>query len=397
MKKTAPDPMDLDKDLMDSMLNQFSAPERCRRGEIVRGVIASVTPKAILIDIGGKSDALVVAREVEQMSPKELQSFKPGQSVHVYVVETGEESDSIVVSLARAIQETEWNQALSLMQQGTMVNLPVVEANKGGVIVSLGRLRGFVPSSQLLSNWRSFQNSVDPERRWDGLVGKTLNLRVIEVTQERNRLILSERAGVDQKARKRMVLEELEIGHTYPGVVSNLVLFGAFVNVKGVDGLVHISEISWKRINHPNEVLNVGDEVQVRVLDVNLEQERLSLSLKQQTPDPWEIVGNNYKEGQLLEVQVIRMTTFGAFASPLDLPEVEGLIHVSELRDQPVLRPDEVVKVGDRIVVRIISLRPAERRIAFSLKRVVDGESPETENWRENLDQSQLEAFTSES
>lgn len=378
-------------DSMAAMMSHFMNPGHCRKGDLMQGVIASVSPKAILVDIGGKCDAAVVFREVEQMSPAALSALRPGQPVSVYVVETGEENGVVLVSLARAAQEGDWAEAARLLEHGNPVTLKVIEANRGGVIVALGRLRGFVPSSQLLPGWRTLQNSEDPEHRWDGLIGKMLTLRVIEVAPERNRLILSERGAADPKSRKRTVLEQLQVGSIYKGTVSNVVPFGAFVNVNGVDGLVHISEISWRRVNHPSEVVQAGQEVEVVVLDIEVEHERLSLSLKRRTPDPWELIARQYAEGQLVEVQIVNLTTFGAFATPVDIPELEGLIHISELSERPVVRPDEVVKVGERRVARIISLRPAERRVAFSLKQVVPGESPETENWKEILDEVQRE------
>ncbi len=247
-----------DQDLMGSMLDEYMDTNVCRRGDIVEGVIASVTPKTILIDIGGKSDAVVHPREVERMTSQELQLLKPGQSVSIYVIDRGDDDGTMLVSLSRAAQENDWDRALKGLRSNETVLLPVVDTNKGGVIVRLGHLRGFVPGSQLSPTWRPLQNNEDSERRWGALLGETLTLRIIEVTPERNRLILSERRAVNTKAAKRKILESLKVGSVAKGTVNNVVAFGAFVNVNGVDGLLHISELSWKRVNKPQEVVQAG-------------------------------------------------------------------------------------------------------------------------------------------
>ena len=358
-----------DQDLMGSMLDAYMDTNVCRRGDIVEGVIASVTSKTILVDIGGKADAIVHPREVERMTSQELRQIKPGQSVNVYVVDKGEDDDTMLVSLSRAAQENDWDRARNLQQDNETVALPVVDTNKGGVIVRLGRLRGFVPGSQLSPTWRPLQNNEESEQRWRALIGETLTLRIIEVTPERNRLILSERRAVDTKAAKRRILESLEVGATVRGTVNNVVAFGAFVNVNGVDGLLHISELSWKRVNRPQEVIQAGQEIDVYVLDIDLAKERLGLSLKRLVPDPWESIAAKFEVGKLVEAKIVNLTAFGAFAALVDRPEIEGLIHISELADHQVERPEEVVQVGEYHTLKIISLQASARRIAFSLKQ----------------------------
>ncbi len=367
MMKTASE-VGAEQDVMASLLDQYLETNTCHRGDVVEGVIASINDKTILIDIGGKADAIVHPREVERMLPRELSALKPGQGVSVYILEQGDDDGTMLVSLARAAQQSDWDRARKLLRTEEAIPLPVVDANKGGVIVRLGRLRGFVPGSQLLP-WHAQHNDSESENRWEPLLGETLMLRVIEVTPERNRLILSERRAVDSKAAKRKILERLKVGSVARGTVNNVVPFGAFVNVNGVDGLLHISELSWKRVTKPQEYVQVGQEIDVYILDVDLEQERLGLSLKRLTPDPWESVRDTYREGQLVEATIVNMTSFGAFAALVERPEIEGLIHISELADHPVTRPQEVVKLGDRHTLKIISLQPEERRIAFSLKQ----------------------------
>ncbi len=368
MNRAAPD-AGSNSDPMAALLDQYLNTKQCHRGDIVKGVVVSVNEKAILIDIGGKCDATVHPKEVERMRPKDLEALQPGQDINVYVIDNGDENDTILVSLARAAQQNDWDRARKLMKNNETVKLPVVDVNKGGVIVRLGQLRGFVPGSQLLPNWQPRHNASEPDRRWDRLLGETLSLRIIEVTSERNRLILSERSAIGNKMMKRRILEKLEVGSTHTGIVSNIVPFGAFVNVNGVDGLLHISELSWKRVNNPKEIVHVGQKLKVYILDIDLDQERLGLSLKRLTPDPWDSINNHYQEDQKVDVKIVNLTTFGAFAALIDNPEVEGLIHISELSDDQVGHPSEVVQVGEEYTVQIISLQADERRVAFSIKQ----------------------------
>ncbi len=359
-----------DADPMAALLEAYLNVSQFQRGDIVEGQIADVGPKAILVDIGGKSDATVLPREVEQMSKAEREALQPGQTVKVYVVEDGRDGDTVIVSLARAKQEEDWERAKKLLESQESVTLKVVDSNKGGLIVRFGQLRGFVPGSQIVHRQGIGSSSRDPERRWNALIGETMKLHVIEVTPERNRLILSERRGFHTRDLKRKVLSQLQVGAIEKGIVRNIVPFGAFVNIHGVDGLLHVSELAWRRITDPAEIVQVGQEIEVYILEVDLEHERLGLSLKRLSPDPWLSVSEKYHDGQIVEVKIVSVTTYGAFATLTEVPNIEGLIHISELSDQPVEHVRDVVRVGELRKARIISLRPAERRIAFSLKNV---------------------------
>jgi small subunit ribosomal protein S1 len=368
---------DSDTNPMGSLLDEYMEEHRWRRGDIIDGLIASVTPRSILIDVGGKADAVVHSREVEQMSSQDLHAFKPGQVVSVYVVDSDRDG-SMIVSLAKAAQQTDWEDARELMAGGGTVELTVVETNKGGVIVRLGQVRGFVPGSQLMPTWRRYQQVGSSEMRWQGLLGKTLKLTVIEITPERNRLIFSERGAYYHPDAKAEILASLELGSVQKGVISNIVPFGAFVNVQGVDGLLHISELSWKRVNDPHEIVQVGQTIEVYVLDVDLEKERLGLSLKRLVSDPWTTLGETCGVGDLVDVKVVNLTAFGAFAALVDRPELEGLIHISELSAETISHPGEVVQVGQQITVKVISVKADQRRIAFSLK-AVNGDQPDAD------------------
>ncbi|MBN1247946.1 MAG: S1 RNA-binding domain-containing protein [Anaerolineae bacterium] len=368
---------DSDRNPMGSLLDEYLEEHRWHHGDIVDGVIASVTPRSILIDVGGKADAVVHPKEVERMSSQDIDELRPGQDVSVFVIDADNDG-SMTVSLARAAQQTDWEDARQLMDNNEMVELLVVDTNKGGVIVRLGQLRGFVPGSQLMPNWRRHQQGGPPEARWRGLMGEKLKLMVIEVTPERNRLIFSERNAYHRRDTKRDILEKLDVGSTHKGVVNNIVPFGAFVNVNGVDGLLHVSELSWKRVNDPHEIVQVGQTIEVYVLDVDLDKERLGLSLKRLVPDPWTKVDEVCTVGDLVDVTIVNLTPFGAFAAIAERPEIEGLIHISELSYDTIGHPEEIVEIGQRCTVKVISVKPDQRRIAFSLK-VTDEEEPPIE------------------
>lgn len=356
---------------MDALLEQYLKTPILHHGDIVSGVIVAVSRQAVLVDVGDKLDAVVIPKDLEAFTPEQWDYLRPGRRVSVYIVEVNDAEGVILVSLQRAEQQKDWDEAFRLLENKETVELPVVEANRGGVLVQMGKLRGFVPGSQLSPSWRSSQRMDDPDRRWEALVGKKLRLRVLEVIPERNRLILSERIVPDNRQRKREVLAALQPDEVYEGIVTNVVDYGAFVNINGVEGLVHISELSWRRVTDPRTIVQVGQTVQVKLLEVNLNNERLSLSLKRVSPDPWEQVNEYCQEGSLVEVCVTSFAKFGVFVALVENPDIEGLVHLSELSAQPVERSEEVCRLGERRLARVLSCNRAERRIAFSFKQVV--------------------------
>ncbi len=355
---------------MDALLEQYFKTPFLHHGDIVSGTIVSVSPQAVLIDIGDKHDALVIPKDLEALTPEQWANLRPGRRVSVYVMEVSEAEGVVYVSLLRAEQQRDWDEAFRLLETHETIDLPVVEVNRGGVLVQMGKLRGFVPGSQLSPTWRSMQRLDDPDQRWSALIGKTLHLRVLEVVPERNRLIFSERIVPEQRLRKRELLSTLEPDKVYEGVITNVVDYGAFVSVNGVEGLIHISELSWRRVTDPRTIVQVGQTVQVKLLEVNLSNERLSLSLKRVQPDPWQQVEQYCQEGAIVEVCVTSLARFGAFVALTVCPEIEGLVHLTELSAQPIERPEEVVQVGERRLARVLSCNAAERRIAFSFKQV---------------------------
>jgi len=275
-----------------------------------------------------------------------------------------------VLSLSRALAEYDWQKAQELLESQEVFEGEVSGYNRGGVIVFLGKARGFVPASQLVSDEGKKQE--DSDDRFKDLVGKKLMLKVIEMDRSRNRLILSERQAMRdfRRQQKEKLLSELQVGSVHEGVVSSLAPFGAFVDLGGADGLIHLTELSWRRVQDPTEVVSIGDKVNVKVISVDRERRRIGLSLRQLQPEPWTIIHENYAIGQLVEGSITRLTSFGAFARIDDT--IEGLIHISELSDHRINHPKEVVKEGQRVVLRIIKIEPEKRRMGLSLKRAAE-------------------------
>ena len=340
------------------------------QGEIRTGVIARIGANEILVSIGTKSEGIISGREREMIPPDELKAFEVGQEIPVFVVDPEDQNGNVVLSYVRAREERDWRTVESLLASGDTFDGKIIGYNKGGLIVPIGSLRGFVPASQISILRRVDSTAETPEQRWGKMVNDPIQVRVIEVDRERRRLILSERSALQEtrETLKDRLLEELQEGAIRSGRVTSLADFGAFVNIDGADGLVHLSEITWERIQHPNEVLKVGQEVQVKVISMDRERKRIGLSIRQLLADPWMQKVEGLKEGQLVEGTITHLTKFGAFARLGE--DLEGLIHVSELSEQRVAHPKEVVKEGDVVTLRVIKIDPERRRIGLSLRKV---------------------------
>ncbi|MFQ5812343.1 MAG: 30S ribosomal protein S1 [Anaerolineae bacterium] len=351
------------------------------RGDILEGKVVRVSPEEILIDVGWKYEGTVSRRELESMGPEAIKEIQVGDEVLAYVVNPESKDGRIVLSLRQAELEKEWLSLEKLLETGEVFEETVTGYNKGGLLVQLGQVRGFVPASQLIPPHRQ-DKGLTPEERRAKMVGQQLLLKIVELDRQRNRLILSERDAKRQwrEEQKANLLAELQEGDICHGQVSSLCNFGAFVDLGGADGLVHLSELSWGRVSHSREVLQVGDEVDVYVLNVDREKRRIGLSLKRLQPDPWSQVEEKYSEGQLVEGTITKLTGFGAFAR-LKGDEIEGLVHVSELSDGRIAHPKEVVKEGDTLTLRIIRLDPHHRRMGLSLKSVAKAEYADLD-WR---------------
>ena len=372
------DPASLDADEFEALLE---SPEHnfpsLSRGDVVEGTIVRVDPDEVLVDIGLKSEGVVSGRELG--SQEEAKNYKPGDTVLVSVLMSETPEGHAVLSIRRAKMEKSWRLAEQIMQDNQIIQADVIDHNKGGLLVNVHGLRGFVPISQVLglrreSSERNESGEDELAQKLAEMRNRTLSLKIIELNRNRNRLILSERAAAQETRAKNkdLLLEELRIGEVRRGRVSNLCSFGAFVDLGGADGLIHISQLSWGHLNHPNQVLRVGDEVDVYVLGVDPVKKKIALSLKRAQADPWDTIEERYQVGQIVRGTVTKITSFGAFARVED--GVEGLAHVSELSNRHITNPKEVVKEGDERDFQIIHIDGKKRRLGLSLKALEDGE-----------------------
>lgn len=347
-------------------------------GETRQGWVIAHRNNEIVIDIGAKSEGIISGSELQHMDDDALEMLAIGNEVLVYIVSTEDKHGNVVVSYAKAAEELDWLTAEKLLESQSVYKSQIVGQNRGGLLVKVGLLQGFVPNSQI-GRQRRYSEASDGRGR--NPVGQPISVKVIEVDRQRNRLILSERAADKEmrEARRSDLLAKLAEGDVLDGRVINLADFGAFVDVGGVEGLVHLSELSWKRISQPAEVLEVGDQVKVYVLNVDRERERLALSIKRLEPDPWTVINQHYHTGQLIEATITKLIKYGAFARIDDEYELEGLIHISELAEAHVAHPREVVEPSQKVAVRIIRIDPEQRQLGLSMKQVVSDEFVEAD------------------
>ena len=367
---------------MQSLLDSDQSMNMPQRGEIRDGKIARITPTEILVDVGAKSEGIITGRELETLDEATRAALAVDQIVSVYVMDPEDRSGNIVLSLTRAREEKDWRQAEELLASQEVYSGAIAGFNKGGLIVKLGNVRGFIPASQLSSaRRRRSEGGETPEQKWGRMIGETSQVKVIEVDRSRNRLILSERAAAKEtrEAQKEQLLAEIKPGDVRKGHVISLAEFGAFVDIGGADGLVHLSELSWKRVAHPNEVLKVGQEVEVAVLNVDRDRKRIGLSMKRREDDPWLIIKSKYKPGQLVSGTITKLTKFGAFARVEGEDDLEGLIHISELAEGHIDHPREAVSEGQAVTLRVVKVDPEKRRMGLSLKRVSSAEYAEAD------------------
>jgi small subunit ribosomal protein S1 len=367
---------------MTELLNQEFSHVIPQHGETLEGTIVGISANEIVVDIGCKSEGIVPARDLERMDPEFLDELSVGDTVYVYVVRSQDASGNSILSLSRAMLEGDWQRATEMFEAEEVFEGTISNCNRGGLIVRVGRVRGFVPASQIASI-RLPRGDSEEERieHLNELLEKKLMLKIIELDRRRNRLILSERAAMREwrQEQKDRLLDDLQEGEVRKGTVSSLCDFGAFVDLGGADGLVHLSELSWSRVNHPREVLKVGQQVDVYVLGVDRDRKRIALSVKRLKAEPWTTVEERYEIGQLVKATITKITDFGAFAR-LD-EEIEGLVHISELSEERIGHPSEVVREGQEIDLRIIRIDAARQRMGLSLRRVNEEQYFEDFDW----------------
>ena len=333
-------------------------------GEVVHGTVVRVDKDEVLVDIGYKSEGVIPVAELSiRRSVNPADEVSVGDEIDALVLTKEDAEGRLILSKKRARFELAWKQIEAASESGEPVIGRVIEVVKGGLILDLG-VRGFLPAS--LVDIRRVQDL-------DEFLGKELRCKVIELNRSRNNVVLSRRAVLEdeRKEQRQAILDRLAPGDVVEGTISNIVDFGAFVDLDGMDGLIHISELSWTHVNHPSEVLEIGQPVKVKVLDIDRDRQRISLGLKQTQSDPWQQVLESYNQGDVVEGRVTKVVTFGAFVEIM--PGVEGLVHISELAAHHVENPREVVSQGDTVKVKIIEVDAERRRLSLSLKRVEDG------------------------
>jgi len=341
------------------------------QGDVVSGRVVRIDKDEVLVDIGYKSEGVIPLNELSiRKSVNVADEVQLGEMIDALVMEKEDQDGRLVLSKKRARFEKAWKRIEAASTAGATVEGTVIEVVKGGLILDLG-VRGFLPAS--LVDIRRVQDL-------DEFMGQKLECKVIELNRSRNNVVLSRRAVLEHDRRevRQRILDDLEPGKVVEGTISNIVDFGAFVDLDGIDGLIHISELSWSHVNHPSEVLNVGEKVDVKVLEIDRERQRISLGLKQTQADPWQSVIETYQMNDIVPGKVTKVVTFGAFVEIH--AGVEGLVHISELADHHVENPREVVNQGDELEVRIIEIDADRRRLSLSLKRVTpapDGEGME--------------------
>lgn len=356
-------------------------------GDIRNGIIVSISDQGVIVDLGLKRDGLVQPDDLAELDPEERDALQLNDEVPVYIMETSQ-PDRLLVSIHKARLNQDWIRAQEMMESGEILETPVIGYNRGGVIVPFGNLRGFVPASHLLELRRGMDDR-QRQHSMSKLRDEVLPLKVIEVNRQRRRLVLSQRDAQKewQEAKKIQLIENLQEGDVLEGTISGLRNFGAFVDLGGADGLVHISELAWHRVNHPREVVKVGDKIEVYILSLDKEEQRIALSRKRLLPNPWSLAQDKYEVGQLVEGEVTRLVSYGAFIEIE--PGVEGLLHISQLSRDNVQDASEYISEGETHLLRIISMDADRQRIGLSLKNVTAAEQIE---WMTNREMEQAEA-----
>lgn len=360
-----------------------------KRGQFLQGEVLRIEDDVLYIDVGAKRDAIVPYKDLARFEDQEIiENISRGDEVPVYVLRTPVGDEELLVSLKKGLEHHDWVLAEEYAAEGKLLELEIISHNKGGLLVSFSHLEGFVPNSHIPSLRHKVYDQQELARQKALMIGDRIAVKIIEVDLKRKRLVMSAKAA--EKEARLEQLQSLEEGGIMTGRVENLVNYGAFVDLGHVTGLLHISEIAWQQIDHPSDVLEVGDEVEVRVEHIDEERERIGLSRKVLLPSPWEAFAEKHKVGDLIEGQVTGLVDFGAFVT---LPsQIEGLVHVSEINLPVDASPTEVLQIGERVLVQIINIEPEDERIGLSLRRV---SAAEEIAWLSEKREAQAEEVTS--
>ncbi|HMQ31994.1 MAG TPA: S1 RNA-binding domain-containing protein [Chloroflexaceae bacterium] len=378
-----PDQTTLEAEELDwvALLDEYDY-ARPQRGELRDGMIMQIEDSGILVSIGTKREGVIPSQDLRQMGEEFIGGLAVGETIQVYVQEPENRDGDLILSLTMVQVAKDWEYAEQLFKDGGITRCKVIGFNKGGLLVQFNRIRGFVPASQV-AQLHGRTAAEERQQALQKMVNQEIPLKVIEVDRERNRLVLSERSATQEwrKAQKLRLLTELQPGDVLTGRVNQLTNFGAFIDLGGADGLAHISELSWQRVNHPREVLQPGQEVKVVVVEIDRDRERIGLSIRQLQANPWDTIDQRYTLGQLVSGPVTNVTPFGAFVQVEEA--VEGLIHASELDVDPQTQPRDVLQPGQTVTAKVISLDRQRQRMGLSLRRIAEAEKAEAEKLAE--------------
>lgn len=352
-----------------ALLDDYFSFDEPQRGDIRDAEVIKVEKSEIVVDMGVKRDGIVPPQDLERMSPDLLKSIQVGDVMPVYVLNPNDSDGNLIVSINLGLQGHDWDRAREMLESGDLVEAPVTGYNKGGLLVQFGRLEGFVPISHCVDIPHGLSGQ---ERReaMEQMIGNSIGLKVIEVNQGRRRLILSQREAQREwrATQKERLLAELNVGDIVPGKVTGIRDFGVFVDIGGADGLIHVSELAWHRVPHPADVVSIGDDVDVYVLELDHDQQRIALSLCRTLPDPWDTVLETYTIGQVVQGKVNNVVDFGAFVVLED--GIEGLLHITEMADGSLTEPHSYVRRGDTVMMHVVRIEPEKKRIGFTQKEL---------------------------
>ncbi len=384
---------------MGALLDSMESKAPMRHGDVVEGQLMRIDPDGILVHIGNKSEGIIPPGEMRSIDSEQRARLKLGDSILTFVVRPEAGERGAILSIDRAVSEKGWHTLEKLQDSEEDITGKLLSFNRGGAIVDVHGVHGFIPISQLVSVSREVfsvahgltgsnegEGPASPEEQrasktsLESEIGKEVSLKILEIDRERNRAIFSEKQALYEKRdeRRARLIEELTEGETRRGKITGISNFGAFVELGGGDGLIHISEMSWSPVRSPNDLVKVGQELDVYVLKADAESKKIALSIKRLQPEPWLTINDKYQVGDVVDASVTKLTEFGAFAR-LDDEEgsIEGLIHVSELTSKTVNHPREIVNEGDKVQLKILKIEPERRRLGLSLRQVIEEEAEE--------------------
>ncbi len=355
---------------MAELLDSMQPMKTLHRGEFVNGIIMRVDEEGILVNTSQKLEGMIPPWEMRSLTQEALDQLNVGDPLLAMVVKPENDESAAILSVDKAKGEIGWRTLDECLERGDCTEGTIVGFNRGGAIVEVEGVQGFVPMSQLVSvSKEDISDESQSEKLQEEAVGQTLSLKVLELDRKRNRAIFSERSALQEwrEEQKERLVQKLNEGDLVTGKVTGISSFGAFVDLGGADGLIHISELSWETVQTPEDVVKIGEEVEVYVLKVDKENRKISLSLKRMQPTPWDTISERYQEGQIVEATITKLANFGAFARVEN--GIEGLIHISELTDRVIHHPKEVVQEGDVVQIKVLRIEPERQRLGLSLKQ----------------------------